>query len=258
VGDPFLINLGGVAGLPELFYLPPENIEEKYLIFPKEESRHIQKSCRKGVGDRIRVTDGRGLLITVAITGSGTTLKGEILERLSVSPETCSIDLAVGMSKRERMSWLVEKGTELGVTRFFPLVTDWSRIRRPREEWDSHVTRWNRVAISALKQSQRFYLPEIHPPSDLSEFLQRTDTDRYDLKLLLDRDRESSPVRDLLRAGMTCFLVLLGSEGGFNDEEISRISQHSFLKGRLIDRPLRFETAGISSIVLIQTLCGNK
>jgi 16S rRNA (uracil1498-N3)-methyltransferase len=257
VGNPFLINLGGIARLPELFYLPPDKIEEKYLIFPDEESRHIQKSCRKGIGDRIRVTDGRGLLMTVAITGSGTTMKGEVLERQLVSPETCSIDLAVGMSKRERMSWLVEKGTELGVTKFFPLVTDWSKSRRHREEWTGHVTRWNRVAISALKQSQRFYLPEINPPSDLADFLQTTCRERYDLKLLLDRGKESSPVRDLLRDEMTCFLVLLGSEGGFNEDEISRISEYGFMKGRLIDRPLRFETAGISSVALIKTRCGN-
>ncbi len=239
--------------MPELFYLPPESIRGESLTFPEEERRHIQKSCRKGEGDTVRVTDGRGHLMTVSISGSGRGMTGKVIERRLVAAEPCTVDLAVGISKRERMSWLVEKGTELGVTNFFPVITDWSRTRRHREGWEGHLERWTRVAISALKQSQRCYLPGIHQPCVLDDFLRDIGAVGYDLKILLDRGRESRPMGEFLRGGMSRFLVLLGPEGGFNEDEISRISGYGFTKGSLVQRPLRFETAGITSVALIIT-----
>ena len=248
----------GIAGVTELFYLSPEDATGDIVSFPPAESVHIQKSCRKGTGDEIRVTDGSGSLITVRIKAVGIKVEGEVIERRRVSPEPFTVDLAVGMSKRERMSWLVEKGTEIGMSSLTPLITSWSITRRHRDEWEGHVARWKRVAISALKQSQRCFLPRIYSPCTLERFLEKSRTDHYDLKILLDHGEGSVPVMELLRDGMRRFLVLVGPEGGFSEAEISRMTGEGMLKARLIDRRLRFETAGISALAIITALTGGQ
>jgi len=237
----------------DLFYLPSENIRENQVIFSAPESDHINRSCRMGVGDVVHATDGRGSRMAVEIYETGERLKGRVLKLERLSPEPCVIDLAVGISKRDRMSWLVEKGTELGMRSLTPLVTSWSRAQRPRESWESHVERWKRVSVAALKQSQRCFLPEIMPPIDIDDFIVRSGSDDHELRVLLDMREESPPLTSLLERGMTRFLVLLGPEGGFDGSEVCRIEKAGFLRGRLVRRRLRFETAGICAIALLAT-----
>jgi 16S rRNA (uracil1498-N3)-methyltransferase len=237
--------------MSDLFYVPPVKIRGNTLSFSIRESRHIRTSCRRGVGDILRVTDGMGSILAVEITRSAKIVEGRILERKDAAPESLTIDLAVGMSKRERMSWLVEKGTEIGMNGFFPLITAWSSARRHREEWKTPVDRWRRVAIAALKQSGRYHLPDITSPRPLDQFLKMVRNRRYDQSLLLDRGEKSRPLRELLKERKKRFLVLLGPEGGFTPLELDRIDEEGFVRARLIDRPLRFETAGLSAVALI-------
>ncbi len=239
--------------MTELYYVSPDRISGNEVTFTAEESVHILKSRRQGLGDEIRVTDGRGCAMRVRITRERKEVEGEVVESQQLAGNPFILDLAVGMSKKERMSWLIEKGTEIGMTNLFPLITSWSRIRRHREDWRGHIDRWGRVAISALKQSERYFLPGIEVPRILDQFLEEGFSDRYDLKILLDRGKDAVPLESLFETGMSRFLVIVGPEGGFSGEEISRVSNKGFSKARLIDRPLRFETAAISAMALIAT-----
>ncbi len=248
----------GITSVNELFYLPPESAEGEFVSFSHPESVHISKSCRKVKGDKIRVTDGRGFLMTVRITRAGKSVEGEVIERHRVASERFGVDIGVGMSKRERMSWLVEKGTELGMTSLTPLITSWSVSQRHRDEWEGHAARWKRVAISALKQSRRCYLPEIRFPCTIEQFLVRARTDRYDLTILLDHGEGSVPVLDLLEDGMERFLVVAGPEGGFSEPEVERITGEGLLQARLLDRRLRFETAGVAALAIIAASIGGQ
>jgi 16S rRNA (uracil1498-N3)-methyltransferase len=241
----------GVRGVSELFYIPPEDLEDGRVTFPYREGVHISRSCRKGVGDRIQVTDGTGTLITVQIREVGDRVRGEVLGVRQIPHPPFQIDLAVGVSSRERMGWLVEKSTELGMTAFIPLITAWSKAKRNRDEWKGHIERWKRVGIAAIKQSGRYFLPQIHTPLPLCQFLDTHQFNSYDLRLLLDPGREGTLVGDLLENEMKRFIVVIGPEGGFNCDEIDRITGKGFLRGRLMGRPLRFETAGISALALI-------
>jgi len=237
----------------ELYYVSPERVFGREVSFSAEESRHILKSRRQGVGDEIRVTDGRGREMVVRITRAGREVRGNIVESRRVSGNRMILDLAVGMSKKERMSWLVEKGTEIGMTNLFPLITSWSRARRHRDDWRGHLDRWSRVAISALKQSDRLFLPGIEAPKPLDLFFEGGPRGEYDLKILLDFGEGSVPLGSLIEPGMRRFLVLVGPEGGLSGEEVSRAEERGFSRARLIDRPLRFETAAISAMALIAT-----
>jgi 16S rRNA (uracil1498-N3)-methyltransferase len=242
----------------ELFYLPPECARGEFVSFSHHESVHITKSCRKVKGDKIRVTDGRGSLMTVRITGAGKRVEGEVTERHRVASEMISVDVGVGISKRERMSWLVEKGTEVGMTSLTPLITSWSVSQRHRDEWEGHTARWKRVAISALKQSHRSYLPEIRSPNTIDQFMDKARAARYDLKILLDHGEGSVPVLNLVKKGMKRFLMMVGPEGGFSESEIARITGEGFLQARLLDRRLRFETAGIAALAIIFASTGGQ
>jgi 16S rRNA (uracil1498-N3)-methyltransferase len=237
----------------ELYYVSPDRISNDEVTFTAEESVHILKSRRRGAGDEIRVTDGRGRVMRIRITREGKEVEGCVVESRQLPVTPLVLDLAVGMSKKERMSWLVEKGTEIGMTNLFPLITSWSRIRRHRDDWRGHLDRWDRVSISALKQSERYHLPGIEAPKSLDRFLGEGLLGEYDLKILLDFGEDAVRLESLFESWMRRFLVVVGPEGGFSRDEVSRMSETGFLKARLIERPLRFETAAISALALIAT-----
>jgi len=235
----------------DLFYVPHGNVIEGRVAFTAGESAHILKSCRKGIGDQIRATDGRGRWMTILVTGTRKAVTGRILDSWMSEPEPYRMDVAAGVSKQERMSWLIEKGTEIGMTTLTPVTTSWSRAQRSREDWEDRLARWRRVSVAALKQSHRPYLPDIRSPLSLERFLDSVRSDPYDLKVLLDRGEGSRSIGSLLEEGMRRFLILLGPEGGFDGSEVSRIVERGFLRARIIDRSLRFETAGIAAMAAI-------
>jgi 16S rRNA (uracil1498-N3)-methyltransferase len=240
----------------DLFFVSPGMVRRGRAVFSRLESRHIRRSCRRGPGDVIRATDGRGSLLAIEIDRADDVVEGRVVERRDVPPGRLTIHVAAGVGKRERMSWLVEKGTEIGMTAFHPLITDWSAARRDRTRWDAPLERWRRVAVAALKQSGRFHLPEIFPPEPLDRFLERARGLGCDRRILLDRGPGSRPFEELLEEKDRRHLVVVGPEGGFTPDEVTRIAGEGFELGRLIDRPLRFETAGVSALALIAARSG--
>jgi 16S rRNA (uracil1498-N3)-methyltransferase len=171
------------------------------------------------------------------------------LERESPFPLT----LAQGVSRGERMDLVVQKATELGVSRLVPVLTERSIVRLDEEQSDRKSSHWRAIAIAACEQCGRNRLPEVALPARLGQFLRDSSADGTKLLLSPEATRRIEDVPRPQR-GAT---VLIGPEGGLADEEQQRALAAGFLAVRLGPRVLRTETAAIAAITLLQREFGD-
>ena len=147
--------------MSQRFYCPDPPRDGRYRL-PADEARHLARVCRHVPGDRVEIFDGKGFATTALIVEIGKDSAVLVAQGLPIHELTspCSLTLATAIPKGDRFDWLVEKATELGITRLIPLVTEHSVVD-PR---DSKLERLRRTIIEASKQSRRNRLMVLDSP----------------------------------------------------------------------------------------------
>jgi 16S rRNA (uracil1498-N3)-methyltransferase len=211
---------------------------------------------RLKAGDEVYVFDGRGREFCCTVSTSkrdAAELRIEA-EAEPAKPESqLQLNLCVALLKGEKFDLVVQKATELGVRKITPLMTRYADIHL-RDEADAtkRVARWRRIALEAAKQSGRAFVPEISPPVRFEETLEVEGLG----VMFAERDGES--LEDLMRqSAPSSVTALVGSEGGWSDEEIESARARNFHVITLGGRILRAETAAITVTVLMQHLFGD-
>ncbi len=240
----------------EYFYVRPDAVHGKELIIDGDEAKHIARVLRKIPGDMIWVVDGAGKAYEAVIAAMNQSQKDsqhevhcEVLHvEEQLNEADVDVTLAVALLKHPaKMDWVVEKATELGIRRFIPLRT--ARVISfitGVETSPRRVERWRSVAIAAMKQSGRSFLPQIYPVSPLAAVMEHSS--EYELKMIpYERTDHVLSIAETLKHRETpkSVLIVIGPEGGFTDEEISTAEHHGFVQVSLGKRRLRTETAAI-------------
>jgi 16S rRNA (uracil1498-N3)-methyltransferase len=250
------------------FYAPPNAFSSSRdsVMLATDEARHLRDVLRLKVGDEVYVFDGAGKEFHCRIEESRreTAPLQVIAEVMPARPESpLALTLAVALLKGEKFDLVVQKSTELGVTRIVPVVTKLADIRL-RDESDAakRVTRWQRIALEAAKQSGRAVVPEINAPVTFDSLLQNTSSAQSRNCLLFsERDgrslKETFEGRPPAHAGGSDMTALVGSEGGWTDEELESARQAGWTIVTLGGRTLRAETAAIAVAALLQHLAGD-
>jgi 16S rRNA (uracil1498-N3)-methyltransferase len=164
------------------------------------------------------------------------------------------VHLAVGMPANERMDWLVEKATELGVASIQPLMTERSVLRLTGERADKKRLHWQGIAVAACEQCGRNRVPLIHEPETLNDWLKIRDASG-DVRLLLSLQADAQPL--LIAVGAKQAMTFLsGPEGGLSSAEESLAFAKGFAPVTLGPRVLRSETAPLACLSLVM-LTGN-
>lgn len=161
-------------------------------------------------------------------------------------------ELAIGMSRGDRMDWVIQKATEMGVTKIVPLTTERTEVKLSGERLQKKLAHWQQVIVSACEQSRRTKLPELFNPQALTEFCQQCDSDR---KLIFHGDVETTALRS--EDSVKQVSLLIGPEGGLSDNEILTATHHGFELLRIGPRILRTETAPIAALTLVQDRWGD-
>lgn len=212
-----------------------------------DEAQHL-RALRLRPGDPVLLLDGRGgrgqAIVMEAERGQARLMiEGMAFDEGERAPY---IVLALGMlSDRGRFEWMIEKGVELGAAEIIPLTSE-------RSEGHFNAGRARRIAIAALKQSQRLYLPTLHEPLPFRSLLDRLG--RYDLPLVC---HESAPPEDslasLLRRSVAgeSILLMIGPEGGFSDAEVDSAREANARVVSLGPARLRAETAAIAALAVV-------
>jgi 16S rRNA (uracil1498-N3)-methyltransferase len=235
-----------------LFYQPETGV----LALDEEESRHCTKVLRLGTGDIIDVTDGNGLHLKCAIQVGARLVSYKIVESHTVPKRRFSVTIAVAPTRKaERNEWMVEKMTEIGVERIDFIVTE--NTNREALSRVVNMTRLNRIAAAAMKQSQQFYKPEITLVSKFETFVGESSADVKLVAYVPDNQLSEHVFQKVEKNKST--LLLIGPEGDFSPREIDLALRHGFETVSLGDTRLRTETAAVAgchSINLAQLIHG--
>ena len=164
------------------------------------------------------------------------------------------ITLAQGVARGEKMDWILQKATELGVARVVPLVTERTEVKLDEERAERRVAHWRSVVAGACEQSGRTRVPEIEMPVRLDRWLSDLGDDAaLRLALLPEGDaglREFTQMDDGV-------VLCVGPEGGFSENDVGLLKHARFHGLRLGPRILRTETAGIAAMAALQALAGD-
>ena len=205
--------------------------------FSKDESKHLSKVLRKRAGDHITITNGKGLEWIGELThvASNSARAKKIESHQHIVPEK-QIHLAIAPTKNNnRMEWLIEKLTELGVASITPLLCQHS------ERKVTKALRFEKIAIAALKQYQQFYLPEIHPLISFADFLKNNIQNAYiaHCQKSLRLNLSDCPLNQ------SSITFLIGPEGDFSREEIDAAENKGICSVSIGNQRFRTETAGL-------------
>lgn len=225
----------------QLFYNATLNPNDTEIAFDNIESKHLAKVLRKKISDPINITNGKGYLFEAKlsmVTDKKCIAKIENTHFFEKQKPT--ITLAIAPTKSiDRIEWLLEKATEIGLDTFVPLLCQHSERKQLKTE------RLEKIAISAIKQSQQYWLPIIEPLTNFKKFV----TTAKGTKLIAhcDDDSEKKLISEFKNAHDN-YSILIGPEGDFSVNEIKLATDNGFNPISLGNNRLRTETAGLVAV----------
>lgn len=224
---------------------------------PETVANHLLRVLRLSVGAELIVFNGDGHDYRARIShAERRTATVEIGERIAARAESpLTIVLAQGIARSEKMDWVLQKATELGVSAVVPLRTEWTEIRLNAERAERRHQHWLGVIASACEQSGRATLPTLAPANELPAWA--ANLPGHCLRLALDPDGEHTLASCPPPSPGTPVMLVIGPEGGLSGRDLATLRAAGFVGLRLGPRVLRTETAGIAAIVALQTLWGD-
>lgn len=219
-----------------------------------EAGQHVAVVLRMQVGDALTLFNGDNYEFQCTIS---LVKKKHVLVSLDSVREVnrespLQIHLGQALSKGDRMEWVVQKATELGVVSITPLITERCVVKLDKERMLKKTQQWQAIAIAACEQSGRNQIPQVNPPVYLEAFLQ---TLKMEVKYIL-HTQNAQTWRDFsFNSGETALII--GPEGGFSEAEISLATSYQCASLSLGPRILRTETAAISALSLLQAVGGD-
>jgi 16S rRNA (uracil1498-N3)-methyltransferase len=233
------------------FYVPPNNINDKSVHLPAEHEKHIRDVLRLKPGDDILVFDGSGKEYQVKIKTLYPVIGCRIMTSTVKVPHKIDICLIQGIAKGDKMDTIIQKGTEIGISRFIPCLTERTIVKLDKETSSKKRERWQKIARSAAEQSGALAVPEIGAISTFAEVI--AGLDRTSLNLIPWEEEQGQRIKAVLEnspAGKVN--IFIGPEGGFSAEEIGLARRNNVLPVSLGPRILRTETAGLVAAAIIK------
>ncbi len=204
------------------------------LKLPKDEARHVATVLRARRGDILEVSDADGHLFVAEFVTGG---EAEVLEELRAPPEEAEVTLYQAVPKGGRMDLVVEKATEVGVTRIVPLSTDHGLIKAGANKTE----RWRRVAGAAARQSLRLRVPDVSDPVAFGDAAREAGKGG----ILLHNAEGLLPLESVVSDSVGLFV---GPEGGWSTDEMRLAKAEGLAFAQLGLTRLRSETAGIVGV----------
>src|ERR1700754_618249 len=236
------------------FFAPPSafDFSKRTVTLTADEARHLREVLRLKTGEEVSVFDGVGKEFRARVAQARREfaeldLDEEIEPARPESP--LQITLAVALLKGEKFDLVVQKATELGVTKIVPLTTRYADIKlRDESDASKRVVRWQRIALEAAKQSGRAVVPTIENPSPFESVLSPSNP------CLLFSEKSGHGLTQIDTDSVT---AIIGSEGGWSDEELEQARAAGAQIVNLGGRILRAETAAITAAALLQYRFGD-
>ncbi len=241
-----------------VFVVSPECIDQRTISITGDVLVHIRDSLRITVGETLWLGNGQDARYRVEITEvSKRAVTARILETIQEPPRrTPRLILGQSLLKGEKMDWVIQKATELGVSEIVPIESRHSVVQLKADRVDHQLARWQRIALEAAQQSEQWRIPTIAMPHSLSALLSSRATDALTLMLAERQEGISLQSVELPHDMNGSLRVLIGPEGGWSQEEVQITEQAGVVSITLGQQILRSETAAIATISILQSRLG--
>jgi 16S rRNA (uracil1498-N3)-methyltransferase len=229
------------------FFCLSKNISEaKIIIDDKEELHHIKDVLRFKDGDELFVFDEKQRQYKTVIKNlSSQKLELLIKEKLmNKNSKSYTLTIACAIPKKSKMEDIIDKLTQVGVDRIIPLETERVIVKMDKQKKIFRHKRWEKIAISSAKQSQRNNLPVIDEIRNIKDVL--LESKNFDLKLIPTLAGKTKPIKELIKNNPKSILVFIGPEGDFTSEEVQMAIAAGCIPVSLGDLVLRVETAAVA------------
>lgn len=238
------------------FFIDSSEIDQSSPRITGPDVRHMQKVLRHKPGDNVVLIDGSGFEYTASIEGMSSDAAWFSITGKNWSDTAPPLELVVaqGFLKDKKMDAIVRHLTELGLSRWIPVISERSVARPGNRRMKERMRRWDAIAIESLKQCGLSKRPEFSPVMTFEELVNNPET--YDAKIVF-WEEEKRPIAGFIHQNPKKILVLIGPEGGFSADEIKYAEAAGFDIVSLGPRILRADTAAIAAGTLIQHLYGD-
>jgi len=241
------------------FFVSKDNIVENKCTIKGDDVKHIYKVLRLKEGEKISINNCEGKeYIGKLIDINKKEVIIDILEEVELNNESnINVHLFQGMPKSTKMDLIAQKNTELGIMSITPIITE--RVVVKNDSEFKKVDRWNRIALEACKQSKRSLIPTINTPIEFKELLIKIKD--MDLIVVPYENKEGYGIKKLINdvrnTEVKNIAIIIGPEGGFEEEEILKLEEIGAHIVTLGPRILRTETAGFVALSLLMYELGD-
>lgn len=233
--------------MPKFFVKSEQIKDDKIINIIGEDVKHISKVLRAKIGDEINICNsdnGYNYLCNI-LKVEETNIICNIKEKLdSISEPNVYIHVIQGLPKSDKMEWIIEKGTEIGVSEFTPIRMKYCVCKAEGKDAIKKVERWNKISEVAAKQSGRDYIPKVNPILNFEKVYQIIE--KCDIVLVAyEKEKNISLKHELenIKIKNPTIGVIIGPEGGISEEEINFLKEKNAKVITLGPRILRTETA---------------
>ncbi len=225
------------------FYTPEMKITDDIVLISGNEHHHICHVFRRKEGDKIILSNGKGLLAEGIINSvEKKEVTVSINKRTVLQISQPQVAIAFPLLKNKHDNMIIEKLTELGVKDFFPITTE-RTVRKPSM---NAVKKFQKVAIAAMKQCDNAFLPKIHEVQSLFELIEKMEDFIPVAALEIGKHKTINEIVTNLEIRSIC--IIIGPEGGFDEKEIEYLQKENVATFTLGNHILRAETAAIASV----------
>ena len=237
------------------FYCDEKNVIDGIVYFDKNESKHISKVLRLEKGEEIIVSTGDGTDRYCTLIQSGEDCSARIdRTELNKNEPKSEIILFQSVIKNEKMDFLVQKVSELGITKIVPIITERTVVKiEDAKKEEKKQERWQKIALEACKQCGRSRVPEVFKAVKLKDAKEIFNV--CDEKFVCYEEEKTQNITSAVRSVPTVG-YFIGPEGGITEEEHKFLKEQGFISVSLGKRILRAETAAISAGAVILALMG--
>ena len=249
---------GGAQTVTHRFFIPPKSIHDDRVTLRGTIVHQIRDVLRMKPGDPIILLDNSGWAHqTELITIDRDTVRGRIVEKWELTTEPITqITLYQGLLKGQKFDWVLQKGTEIGISAFVPVLAARCVMSSLDELSDARQERWERIIVEAAEQAGRARVPRLTDAMIFSHACEQAQ--RSGLALILWEEEHNRGLQETLRAETKPreIHLFIGPEGGFAAEEITLAQERGIMPVSLGPRILRAETAGLAAASAILVRVG--
>ncbi len=235
------------------FFIPGTHFRENAVILPENVQNQVKRVLRLDPGDKIIILNDSGVefVVQLVVDASGNYSGKIVSEQPNQAEPGVQIWLYVSLTQREKFEWILQKGTETGVSAFCPFISRRSLIQKSAG-FDKKRVRWESILREAAEQCGRGRVPVLQTPTNLKDAISQADnTHESSLTALVQEDQTGLEDALIGFTGKGSLGLFIGPEGGFDDDEavmMQKTGLHSFSLG---PRVLRMETAAILAPALV-------